>query len=267
VPKATKRERQRQNREARRRAMLAMQRRRKRLRTARNLGLVLLPIVVIFAVIQLTSGGSSSSAVQCDTTVPAKASPQTFSSPPPMTIDPTKQYTAVLKTSCGTITINLDAKTAPQSVNSFVALANQGFYNGTTFHRIVTDFVDQGGDPTGTGTGGPGYTLPDEPPTTAYTAGSVALANSGPGTSGSQFFIAVTKKGAKTLSAGGPPFKYSYLGQTDAAGLKVARKINTFGEKSEAGKPTRDIYVFTATAAEAGTTPSTTAPTSTTTKP
>src|SRR5262249_37275571 len=98
---------------------------------------------------------------------------------PAMTINTAKTYTAVMSTTCGDITIALDAKTAPKTVNSFVHLSKKGFYDGLTFHRVAKDFVVQGGDPKGDGTGGPGYTLPDEPPKTGYKAGSVAMANSG----------------------------------------------------------------------------------------
>jgi peptidyl-prolyl cis-trans isomerase B (cyclophilin B) len=104
-------------------------------------------------------------------------------------IDPAKRYTATIKTDRGDIVIALDAKRAPQSVNNFVFLAKDGFYDGLTFHRIVDDFVIQGGCPEGTGRGGPGYRFDDEPVQGEYEAGAVAMANSGPNTNGSQFFI------------------------------------------------------------------------------
>jgi cyclophilin family peptidyl-prolyl cis-trans isomerase len=247
VPKATKRERQRLNRDARREAMLAEEKKRKRLRTARNLALLLVPLAILFVVLQITnsndSSSKSSSATKngCSTTVPPKPTTSTLAAAPAMTIDPTKQYTAVMKTSCGDISIALDAKSAPQTVNSFVTLANKGFYDGTLFHRIVPNFVDQGGDPTGTGNGGPGYSLPDEPPADGYKAGSVAMANSGTGTTGSQFFLVVTDSGAQQLGTT-PPYKYSALGTMNAAGLKVAKKINSFGGANE--KPTQNVYVL-----------------------
>ncbi|HXY94143.1 MAG TPA: peptidylprolyl isomerase [Acidimicrobiia bacterium] len=250
MPKATKRERQRQNREMRRQAQLQAEQRRKRLRTARNLAIPLLIVVAIFAVIQLTSGGggSSSSApapVKCVSTKPTSpAQPQQFSEAPPLTIDVTAQYSAVLHTSCGDIQIALDSKQAPQTVNSFLFLISKGYYNGTTFHRIVTDFVDQGGK--NGDNEGPGYTLPDEPPKKGYQAGDVAMANSGPNTSGSQFFLVVSKNGAKQLNSGGAPYKYSILGHMDADGLRVAQKINTFGSSDQTGTPTKTIYVFDA---------------------
>jgi peptidyl-prolyl cis-trans isomerase B (cyclophilin B) len=104
-------------------------------------------------------------------------------------IDPAKRYTATIKTDRGDIVIALDAKRAPKSVNNFVFLAKDGFYDGLTFHRIVDDFVIQGGCPEGTGRGGPGYRFDDEPVQGEYEAGAVAMANSGPNTNGSQFFI------------------------------------------------------------------------------
>jgi peptidyl-prolyl cis-trans isomerase B (cyclophilin B) len=261
VPKATKRERQRINRELRREAMRKEEQRRKRFRTGRNIALLLIPIVIIFVVIQITSGGSSSSsaAITCTSSVPAKPpTTQQYSTPPPMTIDATATYTAVMDTSCGKINIALDAAEAPQTVNSFVFLAQQGFYNGTLFHRIVTDFVDQGGDPKGDGTGGAGYTLPDEPPKSGYQAGSVAMANSGSGTTSSQFFLTVSKNGAKTLDGSGTPYQYSILGQMDAHGLAVAKKINQYGSSGQTGTPTKKIYVL-------GVTINTNAPSSSTT--
>jgi peptidyl-prolyl cis-trans isomerase B (cyclophilin B) len=237
----------------RREAMMQAEKRRKRFRTARTIGLLLIPIVIIFVIIQLVSGddssssNASSSAVKCvgrKPSTPVKT--QTFPSVPPTTIDVNAQYIVVLHTSCGDIGISLDAQQAPVTANSFLFLVQNEFYNGTTFHRIVTDFVDQGGDPKGDGTGGPGYSLPDEPPKDGYKMGDVAMANSGPGTSGSQFFLVVSENGAKTLNGGGAPYKYSILGHMDAHGLKVAQKINTFGSASDTGTPTRTIYVFDA---------------------
>jgi cyclophilin family peptidyl-prolyl cis-trans isomerase len=269
VPKATKRERQRQNRDIRRQAMLDAERRRKRLRTARNLAIPLVIIAVIFAVIQITQSddesSSSASTVKCVDRKPTNPPKQeTYPEAPPLTIDVNAQYSAVLHTSCGDIEVALDAKQAPQTVNSFLYLAQNEFYNGTTFHRIVTDFVDQGGDPKGDGTGGPGYSLPDEPPKDGYKVGDVAMANSGSGTSGSQFFLVVSKNGATTLDGGGAPYKYSMLGHMNADGLRVAKKINTFGSASEAGTPTKTIYTFdVGIIPPQGTTTTTAAPTTT----
>ncbi len=265
MPKATKRERQRLNRETRREAMLAEEKKRKRMRTIRNLALLLVPLVILFVVLQLTksddTSSTSASATKngCSTKVPPKPTTSTLAAAPAMSIDPAKTYTAVMSTSCGDVTMTLDPKAAPQTVNSFVNLAQAGFYDGTLFHRIVTDFVDQGGDPTGTGSGGPGFTLPDEPPTDGYTAGSVAMANAGAGTTGSQFFLVVSDSGAQQLGTA-PPYKYSALGTMDAAGLKVAQKINTFGSADSAGTPTQKVYVLSVKITEGDGTTTTAAP-------
>jgi cyclophilin family peptidyl-prolyl cis-trans isomerase len=114
-----------------------------------------------------------------------------WSKPPAMEIDPKKQYTATLDTEKGKIVIQLFADKVPETVNNFVFLARQGFYDGTIFHRVIKDFMAQGGDPTGTGRGGPGYKFKDEfHPTLRHDKpGILSMANAGPGTNGSQFFI------------------------------------------------------------------------------
>jgi peptidyl-prolyl cis-trans isomerase B (cyclophilin B) len=114
-----------------------------------------------------------------------------YPSPPQMSIDPNKNYTATLETSRGTIVCNLFAKDAPKTVNNFVFLARESFYDGTMFHRVIKDFMVQGGDPTGTGRGGPGYRFEDEVKTNPHQhkVGSLSMANAGPNTNGSQFFI------------------------------------------------------------------------------
>ncbi len=116
-----------------------------------------------------------------------------WSSPPPMTIDPNKQYQAIMETDKGTITLDLFAKDAPRTVNNFVFLAREGFYDGTTFHRVIKEpqpFMAQGGDPTGAGTGGPGYQFADEFSNKKHDQpGILSMANAGPNTNGSQFFI------------------------------------------------------------------------------
>jgi cyclophilin family peptidyl-prolyl cis-trans isomerase len=108
---------------------------------------------------------------------------------PHMTIDQKKTYEATLHTSEGDIVVSLAAKETPVTVNNFVFLARDHFYDGTIFHRVIKGFMIQGGDPSGDGTGGPGYTFPDEPFTGEYTRGTLAMANAGPDTNGSQFFI------------------------------------------------------------------------------
>ena len=116
---------------------------------------------------------------------------QQWSVPPKMDIDLKKTYIAILHTDKGDITIQLFAEKTPMTVNNFIFLSHQGFYNGTIFHRVITDFMAQGGDPTGTGTGGPGYRFKDEfhPDLRHNKAGILSMANAGPNTNGSQFFI------------------------------------------------------------------------------
>ena len=139
-----------------------------------------------------------------------------------------------LDTSCGPFTIRLDQKTAPNTAASFASLTRKGFYDGTVFHRIVPGFVIQGGDPTGTGTGGPGYSVVDEPPgDAAYTRGVVAMAKTGdepPGTAGSQFYVVTGQ------DAGLPP-EYALLGKV-VKGMDVAMKIDSLGDPQSGGAGT-----------------------------
>lgn len=121
-------------------------------------------------------------------TTPARA-PKLYSTPPPNVIDPNKNYTATLETDKGKIVVELFTKDAPKTVNNFVFLAREGFYDGTTFHRVISGFMAQGGDPTGTGTGGPGYRFADEFSQKTHETGVLSMANAGPNTNGSQFFI------------------------------------------------------------------------------
>jgi cyclophilin family peptidyl-prolyl cis-trans isomerase len=171
----------------------------------------------------------------CRTTPPAAAAdPATYDGAPPLTIDTSSSYTAVLETSCGTIEIALDPALAPQTVNNFVFLANEGFYDGLTFHRVVPGFVIQGGDPAGDGSGGPGYEFPDELPTDGYPPGSVAMANAGPDTNGSQFFIV-------TGDASALPNAYSRFGEV-TEGLDVARRIESLAPADlDPGDPAAQI--------------------------
>ena len=117
--------------------------------------------------------------------------PQQYDAPPALTIDPSKAYVATFKTERGDIVVELFADKAPRTVNNFVFLAREGFYDETTFHRVIADFMAQGGDPTGTGRGGPGYRFDDEfhPDLRHDGPGILSMANAGPNTNGSQFFI------------------------------------------------------------------------------
>jgi cyclophilin family peptidyl-prolyl cis-trans isomerase len=133
-------------------------------------------------------------------------------------------------TDVGTFTVALDAKAAPKTVNNFVFLAREHFYDGLTFHRVIPGFVVQGGDPQGNGSGGPGYKFGDElPKAGAYKVGSLAMANSGPNTNGSQFFIVTGPQGAQL-----PP-NYSLFGSV-SSGIDVVKTIEAAG--SQSGTPT-----------------------------
>ena len=112
-----------------------------------------------------------------------------YSEPPAMTIDTSKKYTATIETEKGNLVLELFANDVPVTVNNFVFLTREGFYDNTTFHRIIPDFMAQGGDPTGTGTGGPGYKFADEFTKHTHITGALSMANAGPNTNGSQFFI------------------------------------------------------------------------------
>jgi len=118
-----------------------------------------------------------------------KPKPKTYSEPPPMVIDKGKQYTATIETEKGNLELELFAKDVPVTVNNFVFLVRDGFYDGTTFHRVIAGFMAQGGDPTGTGRGNPGYRFKDEFTSHTHVTGALSMANSGPNTNGCQFFI------------------------------------------------------------------------------
>jgi peptidyl-prolyl cis-trans isomerase B (cyclophilin B) len=185
----------------------------------------------------ITPGG-----VACSGSVPkaAEVEKKTYKNAPKMMIDPDKSYRATVKTSCGTIVFELDQKLAPNTVNSFVFLARQHFYDGLIFHRIHKDFVVQGGDPTGSGSGGPGYQTVDAPPKDAkYSVGVVAMAKGGDeaaGTSGSQFFIVIGK------DAELPP-DYAIIGMV-VRGQEVAEAIGALPIEGGAtdGRPAQTVY-------------------------
>ncbi len=143
--------------------------------------------------------------------------PKTYSAPPPMKIDTGKQYTATIKTEKGNLVLELFASDAPMTVNNFVFLAREGFYDGTTFHRVIPGFMAQGGDPTGTGTGSPGYRFADEFTQHTHVAGALSMANSGPNTNGCQFFITYAPQ--QHLDG-----KHSVFGQL-IEGMDVLKKI------------------------------------------
>ncbi|HWI51562.1 MAG TPA: peptidylprolyl isomerase [Symbiobacteriaceae bacterium] len=169
---------------------------------------------------------------------PAPAKKQ-WSAPPAMQIDPNKQYTATIKTNMGDIKVELFAKDAPKTVNNFVFLAREKFYDGVIFHRIIKDFMIQTGDPQGTGAGGPGYRFEDELPVKrSYDPGIVAMANAGKNTNGSQFFIC---NGPSCKNLDQMP-NYTQFGKV-IEGMDVVQKLSNVevvvsgGEKSKPKTP------------------------------
>jgi len=165
---------------------------------------------------------------------------QKFSEAPEMGIDPSKRYSATLDTSLGEIVIALDAAKAPSTVNNFVFLALHHYYDGVIFHRIINGFMCQGGDPTGSGRGGPGYKFADELPRQGeYQIGSVAMANAGPNTNGSQFFLISGASGV------GLPPQYSLFGQI-VKGLEVLDQMQRVPTAS-GDKPKDDVVINSVT--------------------
>ncbi len=262
-----KRQRKKAGRQAQQQAMAAARRRQSRQRTIVVAVVLVAIIALILGVTGAFGGGGSSkkvastgssttpstvkgAAVNGDTSCPKAdgSSPRTttFAKPPPMCIDPSKTYTATMQTSeGGPITIALDAKQAPKTVNNFVVLARYHFYDGLTFHRIVPDFVIQGGDPQGNGSGGPGYKFADELPKAGqYKLGSLAMANSGPDTNGSQFFIITGQQGVQL-----PP-QYSLFGQV-TGGMDTVNKIAALGQPNAPnGEPSKKVTMTSVTIQE-----------------
>jgi cyclophilin family peptidyl-prolyl cis-trans isomerase len=175
-----------------------------------------------------TAANAKAVAAGCPASPTTTVNTQKYSTAPAMTIDTTKTYSATVVTTAGTFTIGLDASAAPHTVNNFVFLANKGYYHCVIFHRVIPNFMDQTGDPTGTGDGTPGYSFANENIPKAYATGDVAMANSGGSDSnGSQFFI-VVPGGATTLDADLSQGGYSLFG-TVTSGLSVVEAINAQG--------------------------------------
>lgn len=189
----------------------------------------------------LTDQGSSSSSVPAESLDPAVTStttsppgPLSYDGPPALAIDPSGHYTATITTNLGDIVMRLFADSAPLTVNNFLFLAQQGFYNGVIFHRVIPGFMIQGGDPTGTGRGGPGYSFADElTAPQAYNRGIVAMANSGPNTNGSQFFIMHEDYGL--------PYSYTVFGEV-TAGMEVVDAIAAV-PTGPRDRPTTDVVI------------------------
>jgi len=164
-----------------------------------------------------------------------------YPSAPDLTIDLDKSYTATLDTNHGEIVIELDAARSPLAVNNFVFLAGDGYYDGVIFHRVIENFMVQGGDPTGTGTGGPGYKFRDEIEGAGnYSRGTVAMANAGPNTNGSQFFICHADVGL--------PHSYTIFGKV-TSGIEVVDSIaGTATDRSD--RPEEDVVINRVTISE-----------------
>jgi peptidyl-prolyl cis-trans isomerase B (cyclophilin B) len=204
------------------------------------LGVFALIAVVAVAAILIGRGGgddddstTTTSNSGCEQVAAPKPKEVSFSAPK-QTVSKGETLTAVVETSCGSFEIALDPQRAPKTVNSFVFLSEEGFYDGLGFHRVAPGFVIQGGDPLGNGTGGPGYSVDEKPPANlAYTKGVVAMAKSSaepPGRSGSQFYVVLAP------DAGLPP-EYALVGKVDE-GLEVVEKIGKLGTPEEKPKQT-----------------------------
>jgi cyclophilin family peptidyl-prolyl cis-trans isomerase len=242
-----KRERQKAGRQARREAEQKAAKRKQGIRRSVTIGIVVVIVVGLSLLIFGHHGSSTTAATTTTTTMPpaqaradaaskaagcpsspSAALPNPQFKAPPMTIDPSKTYTATIKTDVGTIVATLDATAAPVAVNDFVFLADQKYYNCVTFHRVVPSFMNQTGDPTGTGSGAVGYTVQGEVPATAnpqYPLGSLAMAKTSQapaGTSSNQFFIVAGPEGESL------PAQYALFGQV-TSGMDVVQKINADG--------------------------------------
>jgi cyclophilin family peptidyl-prolyl cis-trans isomerase len=260
-----KRQRQKAGRDARRAAAAKAKKRKQLIR--RSIIVVVGLAIIIGISVAVTSGGGSNKpsttsttaaasaasassaqaaadkvavAAGCPSSPTAKLTKPSWKTAPPMTIDTSKTYSATIKTDVGSFVVNLDATTTPATVNNFVFLAQQKFYNCVTFHRVIPKFMDQTGDPTGTGSGGPGYQFADELPKAAspqYPLGSLAMANSGPNTNGSQFFVVAGAEGESLAP------NYTLFGQV-TSGMSVVETINADGNPSAAanGVPPKVIH-------------------------
>ena len=189
-------------------------------------------------------GGDTAVATECEEVDAPEAREPESGQAPSEQLDASKTYSLAVDTSCGAFTIQLDPELAPKTTASLVALANAGYFDATIFHRVVPGFVIQGGDPTQTGAGGPGYSTVDVPPSgAAYTSGVVAMAKSGveaPGTAGSQFFVV-------TGADAGLPADYAIVGEV-TEGMDTVLRIDALGVGD--GPPSQTVVVNTVTVEE-----------------
>ena len=209
----------------------------------------LLALLPLLLVVGLAACGGDDTTEQssedgCQSVDAPEAKPDGGQKAPTASLDPATTYKLVVTTSCGDFTVTLDQKRAPKTTASLVSLAKDGFYDGTTFHRVVPGFVIQGGDPTGTGTGGPGYQTVDVPPAeTSYTTGTVAMAKGAtdpPGSSGSQFFVVTAP------DAGLAP-EYAVVG-TVTEGMETVSAIEALGTGD--GPPSQPVVIEKVTVEE-----------------
>ena len=216
--------------------------------------LVLLAFVLVFAAAgcgsgddDAASGGDTTTAAnECaDVEAPGARDAETREAPTDK-LDASKSYTLTFDTTCGSFTVTLDQDTAPKTAASLVALARDGYFDDTIFHRVAPGFVIQGGDPTQTGAGGPGYSTVDKPPPGAkYTKGVVAMAKTeieAPGTSGSQFFVVTAP------DAGLPP-DYAIVG-TVTDGMDTVERIDALGTPGVDGPPSKPVVISSVTVTE-----------------
>jgi cyclophilin family peptidyl-prolyl cis-trans isomerase len=256
-----KRERQKAGRQSRRVEAELAAKKSKRNRNLRNYaiyGVVLVAVVV--GIIIFAGGDDDDNVSTAPTTVPGSTVPTgttvfsygttecppatgvterkaTFTAPFKQCIDPAKTYTAVIKTNKGELTVKFDPIKAPGTVNNFVSLALNKYFDGVPCHRIIPSFVVQCGDPTGSGTGGPGYKFADELPQAGeYKVGSLAMANSGPNTNGSQFFIITGQQGVEL-----PP-NYSLFGEVTAGADTTLKALDAAGTPE--GVPTKEAILI-----------------------
>ena len=172
--------------------------------------------------------------------------PKQYPNPPGLILEPTKRYSATIRTNKGDLTLELFPAEAPRTVNNFVFLAREGFYDGGCFHRVIKGFMIQGGCPLGSGTGGPGYRFQDEPVTRQYLKGTLAMANAGPNTNGSQFFI------VHGDNAGLPP-NYTIFGMLTDGVATLDALANTpvgGGAGGERSKPSERLEIQTVAISE-----------------
>ena len=269
MPSADKRARKKENARAARVVREAALRRKKRTRSTVTVAVVAALFVGVIVLLNVTGGDNKKAAspatsttppttakplpAGCVRTVPPKSTPPTWKSAPAMTIDSSKTYVATFSTSCGTFGATLDAKASPKGVNNFVFLAKNHFYDGLKWHRVVKDFVIQGGDPKGDGTGGPGYSVTTELPKDGYPLGTLAWAKTSSepsGAAGSQFFVVTGTQTAALSQKANGSYQYGVFGKV-STGLANAQKIMSLAPAAaQGGPPTIPMYIFKVTITE-----------------